>query len=65
MTDLQKGIQDFMKTGDNVALMNTMKSEIYSKLADNQEYSALVSELDKYATAYDDDLEKHQAADNK
>lgn len=65
MTELQKGVQEFMKTGDNVAFVNTLKADMYAKLADNQEFAALASDIEKYSGKYDSDPELYKAVDDK
>lgn len=65
MTDLQKGVQTFMSDGDNVAFVNALKADMYAKLADNQEFAALATDIETYSKAYDADPEYFSKVDDK
>jgi hypothetical protein len=53
----------FIGNNDNVALVNALKTEMHAQLAENPEFAALASEMQKYSSAYDADLAFHTKVD--
>lgn len=48
MSGIKTAVSDFIKTGDNVAFMKTVKNEFYDRLGNNETFKSLANTIDKY-----------------